>query len=463
MIRQLFDRYSNLFYFTIFLVAVLLAVGVFNYMIETQDRLTEFASFLLSLSTELLGTVLVFFLVNRYFMQDDWDLSQQVKTLVEKLQQQKPSTDNFFENKLPPMDELVKKSDHIDLCGVTLTSTINKQLGNLRNSLMEGAHVRILLINRSAQALNNAAFRAEYEGDQSVDYFRKKHEATINDLIYLHNKLESIEGNKGKLEVKLLSYAPSFGLFSFDCQKPDGTIMVEFYPHHGSFETTPVITLKNRLDSIWFAYYQKQFEDMWQHASAWNPRTDSKQLGDKHFYNNVKAESFLSKKYPNISSSLSNARDIVLFSKTSETNLSNFSLPISNALANGAKVTLIISTKNALEKFSPSDIPRREEAIKRINWLNNNPKNKTNIKLWECDFLPQNMLLGTDLENDDGQIIVRIGVDSDLYSYRPKFVVLKSRDLHWYTYFKGQIDFAIEKSALIPLETQSSNKRSQSE
>ncbi|MFH1633247.1 MAG: hypothetical protein ABIG63_04445 [Chloroflexota bacterium] len=43
---------------------------------------------LINISTELLGVVLIFFLVNRWFMTDSWDAPERFDSLITRLEKQ---------------------------------------------------------------------------------------------------------------------------------------------------------------------------------------------------------------------------------------------------------------------------------------------------------------------------------------------------------------------------------------
>ena len=72
-------RYLLAVYLVVALAAIILGLIAFNQKNVTWQAL------LLNLSTELLGVVLVFLLVNILFLLGDWDLSDQVKELVQTL------------------------------------------------------------------------------------------------------------------------------------------------------------------------------------------------------------------------------------------------------------------------------------------------------------------------------------------------------------------------------------------
>jgi hypothetical protein len=71
--------------------------------------------------------------------------------------------------------------------------------------------------------------------------------------------------------VRLLLYAPSFSILSFDADRPSGAVFVEVYPHHIGFGSPPIFSLTPQEDGEWFSYFVRQFEAMWQAATPWQP------------------------------------------------------------------------------------------------------------------------------------------------------------------------------------------------
>ncbi len=199
-------------------------------------------------------------------------LSIQAVTLLEGQLADRPSAIAFFE-KMPALDPLVQSSKSIDLCGFSLTSTINKQFSNLRERLKDGAHIRVLISEPESSATQMASLRSE-DPDEGI-YFNKRLAATIQDIEYLHKTWmeyqPSGKSTKGVLEVRLLPYAPSFSVLVFNRNQPQGKVIVELYAHK-TFMETAVFTLNSQKDGNWYEYFVSQFEVMWKEAKKWEPK-----------------------------------------------------------------------------------------------------------------------------------------------------------------------------------------------
>jgi prepilin signal peptidase PulO-like enzyme (type II secretory pathway) len=262
-------RYLLAIYLVVAFIAIIIGIIAFRQNNDTWQSL------LLNLSTELLGVVFVFLLVNVVFLIGDWDLSERVSELVLKLEN--PSARDFFK-KTPSAHDLqkhIQNARKIDLCGVTLTVTLNRNFSNLRQRLLDGADIRIMIIYPNKETLNGATKRSE---SGSADYYRRRLEASLNDIDYLHKNWQDYQesdGDKvGNLAVGLLPYTPSFGMLGFDSGDGNRVVIVEMYPHHKGYDSPPNFYLTPEKDGIWYDYFTTQFEEMWNRTTPWQPGVD---------------------------------------------------------------------------------------------------------------------------------------------------------------------------------------------
>lgn len=204
--------------------------------------------------------------------------NERAAALIESHIVGKPSAKAFFEP--PPVDELeglIKNAHTIDLCGFSLTATLNKQFSNLRERLAHGATIRILVADPSPNALAIQMGTLRSEDPTNTDYFTKRLSASFEDIKYLHKSLTDSQAKpatavqQGKLAVKLLQFAPSFGILTFDAGQTNGRIIVEIYSHVSGYETPVVFSLDPKRDGEWYHYFQRQFDDLWRVSKDWNP------------------------------------------------------------------------------------------------------------------------------------------------------------------------------------------------
>lgn len=222
-------------------------------------------SILLNLATELLGVVLVFFLVNYLFSLDEWDINDRIKKLLSKLEEtDKVNSDKFFHEKLSIKGD-IKLSNKIDFCGVALSTTVDSYLSDLRDFIRKGGKLRILIMENTDENLKTASNRSE-EDDKL--YYKKKIESTLHNIRYLNAQTTSDNG--GKLEVGFLAYPPSIGIQIFEKGGNDRTCTIEMYSHHIGWGEPPNFTLERKNDEKWYDYFVKQYEAMWEKSKRLN-------------------------------------------------------------------------------------------------------------------------------------------------------------------------------------------------
>lgn len=193
----------------------------------------------------------------------------------------RPSAVSFFRTR-PDFLSFMQSAVQIDLCGVTLTNTINMQFSVLRERLEAGAKIRILLIDPESQAIEMSAQRSINPKD--TEYYRRRLESSLSDLTYLYKYNEDIKqirkraSKPGTLSVRLLTYAPSFGMTSLDTAKKDGILYVEIFPHKLGYKTAPKFELTLANDKKWYTYFLEQYEQMWDTATPWDPKSNLQKL-----------------------------------------------------------------------------------------------------------------------------------------------------------------------------------------
>ncbi len=249
------------------IVAALAIIAFLLAYLRGSDDIWQ--STLLNLATELLGVVLVFFLVQYLFRIDELDTNNRINLLLDKLENKEPAKASEFFHPQPEVDELIRKSKLIKVLGVTLTVFIDKGMGAFRDALKSGADVRIILIDGSEESFKSSANRSE---NNSTSYYEKKHATTLDNLDYLLKYTESLEEGKGNLEIRMVNYPPTVGIEVFDIQNglPDsGSLKVEIYPQHTGWDKPPIFTVDKKNDPEWFQYFNKQFDSIWNRAGKY--------------------------------------------------------------------------------------------------------------------------------------------------------------------------------------------------
>lgn len=249
--------------------SILVTLGATAYIVVRQLISTTKLS-TDDLTTAVIGVVGLLALselIERYQRLNTIDkTTKQIWELLRNRLTDRPSALAFF-HKLPDLDGYVQGANQIDLCGVVLTSAINRQLSNLREQLIQGAKIRILVIDPNSPALITAEARSE---EPSGSYYRSKLDTTFQDLAYLHQfQVKLGQTAKGSFEARVIPYTPSFAVYSFDASRSTARLIVEIYPHVTGWGETPVFDLMPGRDGKWYEYFVKQFEFMWERADKW--------------------------------------------------------------------------------------------------------------------------------------------------------------------------------------------------
>lgn len=257
------------YFILIYVVVLALAIIAFLGAVLSEGN-NILHSTLINLATELFGVVLVFFLVQYLFKVDEVDTNERIEKLLNKLENETVvEASNFFHSQ-PNMDDYILSANTIKIVGVTLTVCIDKGMGVFKQAIKNGASVKIVLIDGSEESLSASALRSE---TNSTSYYRKKHAATTDNLDYLLKYVDSLEvSNKGKIEIKTISYPSIVGIEVFVNENTKlGKAKIEIYAQYTGWEKPPIFTVDKYTDKEWFKYFEDQFDEIWTRAKPYEP------------------------------------------------------------------------------------------------------------------------------------------------------------------------------------------------
>lgn len=262
MERKQRTKYLLLIYISVALLAIILLIVAFN---RTNDI---WQNTLLNLGTELLGAVFTFFFVGYLFSLDELELGDRIERLLKKLENENlVESDKFFRRPSNDYTNLVTNAKGIDLCGVVRTGTIDKNLSVFKDAIRQKIRVRVLVIDRDAELFKIAGARSE--GNDTV-YYEKKLEMTFQNLSYLIN-FATTQLSIDFFQVRVLKFPPSFALTIFNYKDEKSKLFVEIYPHHVGWGDPPTFSLDKAIDAKWHAYFEEQFEAMWERGTEYKP------------------------------------------------------------------------------------------------------------------------------------------------------------------------------------------------
>lgn len=435
---------------------LILATAVIFLLIGFKPGEDSWESVLLNVSTELLAVAVVFFLVDFLFSVDDWDLSERIRALLTHMQQTKPAAELFFQ-KTPDITEWIQTANQIDLCGATLTTTINRQFSNIRQRIFEGAHVRIIIMSPSSYNLRMAALRSEDEGN--TIYYHRRLESALDEIGYLFKNLVEFQNNtkksRGTLAVRLLSYPPSFGIMNFDSEKKPQTAFIEIYPHHRGYGAPPQFTLTAEQDPTWHQYFLDQFEAMWQSGMPWVEGLEEDQVNLKRLIiEHVRAADFFLPQHYLTKNIFTEAKTIYLSGYSLSRTIREYSNVLNQKLLEGATIRVMVvdpESEAVLQRMALESVAATQENWRStiqvtetlLSAIANNPENMGLLEIGYLPFTPAFGMIFIDPGAENGVGVVEIYHHKST-DHNATFALSAAEDEQWFQFFYRQYELLWE-------------------
>ena len=228
-------------------------------------------------------------------------------------------------------DDLVDKraaASNLLLIGSSMARTV--QAGartHIRQILLSGAKVRVLLLDPMNDALVHAANKG-ISGDVGEDRLRRRIQSTLNELVDL------LESAGGQLEIRVASFVPHMSFNVIDVDDPGGTIVVQHYEHRPVSEPAPIIRLRPT-DGFWYAHFAAEAARMWEDGTPW-PLTSAQILARSprpQFQRSFGSE---------LNGTMSEARDLLITGVTRNTLIISNYEELEEWLSNGCRIRLVL-------------------------------------------------------------------------------------------------------------------------
>jgi hypothetical protein len=185
-------------------------------------------------------------------------LTGAVATLVEDTQSRlngEVSADRLLSASSSGTDSEFDGATDIRIIGVTLARTVRNQYDMLERRLLHGAVIRIAIIAPTPEVLREAARRSTIP--ESPEIFENRLRPTLDLLAQLGRT-----PGAGRLEVRLLSFVPAFGLIAIDPDESRGIIRVDIYSHRSTGQE-PTMPLRADRDRRWYTHFLREFDRIW--------------------------------------------------------------------------------------------------------------------------------------------------------------------------------------------------------
>lgn len=200
-------------------------------------------------------------LTNREQMRRLVDTSMTTQALVQQTLSHEQKADDFYWKEKRSLEHDLATATFIGIIGVTLSRTLREYLDVFEDRLASGGHIRFVIIDPAGSAPEQAVLRSKgVVGDSMyVDLLRP----TIDRIC----ALAELTTSSGTVELGLLPYAPSFGMFLIDPDESHGRIIVEIYQHK-STALGPTFELDAHRDTRWYPFFREQFDLLWESCAG---------------------------------------------------------------------------------------------------------------------------------------------------------------------------------------------------
>ncbi len=166
--------------------------------------------------------------------------------------------DFFWQEGKKVTKEALKNADDIYVVGMLLSRTTREYLALFGDRVEAGANLKFVLLDYENTELMNIMPGRSY-GTQTSDQLQQRIKQSV-----LHIKdIPNSPNPSGTVQIGLLPYFPSFGMWLIDPDKAHGKIMVEMY-HHRTPERQPMFTLQADEDAYWYNQFREQFDLLWE-------------------------------------------------------------------------------------------------------------------------------------------------------------------------------------------------------
>jgi hypothetical protein len=212
-----------------------------------------------SVTLATLGLIAIGFLVTRYRIERIYRTTNAANSVC------------LLKESPPTQQNDLKHAKEIWLLGLTLRDVTYNNYYTFKQRAAEGLKIRALLANPDRVDLDaiSKRFGREATGEQ----FREQYKQTFEQ----YKKISEAASNADCIQVRLISFIPSFGLFIFPKAEADrtGIIYVQTYGYKPTSGSIPKYKITEWKNPYWYEYFISQFEVMWDDADAYPLRTTS--------------------------------------------------------------------------------------------------------------------------------------------------------------------------------------------
>ena len=215
---------------------------------------------LFNLGTEIIGALIIFLVLDRFFLRDERTLVEEIRDLVSHLTRRAHHLKRVNDRSSSGIQKLIQEAKEVSLLACSGKGFLEHFKGDLGEMLKQGGTLRVILVNPTssgAKSIKQSSETYSYE----------------NDFITAKQRLEALHNEFPKAQMQELKWAPGCSIIIIR-SKADGDpfVQVGFYPPFfvADPEDRLLITFEGPTLQQWRNTYLNQFEQLWK-ATAPSP------------------------------------------------------------------------------------------------------------------------------------------------------------------------------------------------
>lgn len=164
-------------------------------------------------------------------------------------------------NEIIPVEEQAKYASEICILAPSAISLSVRFISFFENKIKNGCKLRIILLDPDSPAVEIFKWQSK---TQTID-------SDVTTSLSAFNQLVNLKKVRGKCEIRLSKAFTPFSMFAVDMKTDKGTMIVEFRGYKKALNEFPHVYLTRGIDSHWFTFYERQFEQIWAESKVWIP------------------------------------------------------------------------------------------------------------------------------------------------------------------------------------------------
>ena len=199
-----------------------------------------------SITLAVLGLLAVSSLVNR-------------KKIEDALKDAKERDGNFLDCFPADWQERMENADELWVVGVNLSRTVVSYFSLFEQKLKRGNTLKFLLVDPNGEALRISGMRRPESG------YTQQNLALLQSTLQSLCELKRIAGRN--IEIRIIDYPMSFGVFAVDPNTPKGAIYLSYYPFKNPGGAVPKLVLQPQ-NGKWYDQFKDEMENLWNNSVA---------------------------------------------------------------------------------------------------------------------------------------------------------------------------------------------------